>query len=312
MAPPSARRSGHSRRAQYGQFTGYVLAAIGAVVGAILLAISLFSPGAFAGMRGAATETVAPAGRGVAVARSEGRGLIDSIAGYLRAGSQNAALKQEVEIARIRLAEAKALQEENARLKSLLRLESGDPEPIVASRVVGATAASSRRYAYLGVGSSDGVRPGMPVRSPRGFIGRVLEVSPNTARVLLFTDTESVVPVRRAEDDLVAFAEGRGDGRINIRLINLGINPLKVGDIFVTSGAGGFFRPGVAVAILSEKTDDGGIARIISDPAATDFVVVEPVYEARALKAAQTPIERDLGPTAPGAAPGSARVPADQ
>jgi rod shape-determining protein MreC len=300
MAPPSARRSGHSRRAQYGQFTGYVLASIGAIVGAVLLIISLFSPTAFGGLRGTATEVVAPAGSGVAIVRSEGRSWLESIAGYLQAGSQNAALKKEVEIARIRLQEAEALKDENARLKSLLRLEDGEDKPVVASRVVGATAASSRRYAYLGVGSSSGVKPGMPVRSPRGFIGRVLEVSPNTSRVLLLTDTESIVPVRRAKDDIVAFAEGRGDGRINIRLINLGINPLKVGDVFVTSGAGGFFRPGVAVAILSEVTDDGGIARIISDPAATDFVVVEPVYQPSALKAAQTPIERDLASPAQG------------
>lgn len=295
MAPPSARRSGHSRRAQYGQFTGYLLAAIGAVAGAVLLVISLWNPSAFGGLRGAAVETVAPAGQSVATARSEGRSWLDSISGYLRAGSQNDALKKEVEIARIRLQEAEALKDENARLKSLLRLEDGEDKPVVASRIVGATAASSRRYAYLGVGSRDGVKPGMPVRSPRGFIGRVLETSPKTARVLLLTDTESIVPVRRAKDDIVAFAEGRGDGRISIRLINLGINPLKVGDVFVTSGAGGFFRPGVAVAILSEVTDDGGIARIISDPAATDFVVVEPVYQPEALEAAQTPVERDLG-----------------
>lgn len=295
MAPPSARRSGHSRRAQYGQFTGYLLAAIGAVAGAVLLVISLWNPSAFGGLRGAAVETVAPAGQSVATARSEGRSWLDSISGYLRAGSQNDALKKEVEIARIRLQEAEALKDENARLKSLLRLEDGEDKPVVASRIVGATAASSRRYAYLGVGSRNGVKPGMPVRSPRGFIGRVLETSPKTARVLLLTDTESIVPVRRAKDDIVAFAEGRGDGRISIRLINLGINPLKVGDVFVTSGAGGFFRPGVAVAILSEVTDDGGIARIISDPAATDFVVVEPVYQPEALEAAQTPVERDLG-----------------
>lgn len=301
MAPPSARRSGHSRRAQYGQFTGYVLASIGAIVGAILLAISLLSPGAFGGLRGTAAEAVAPAGEGVAAVRSEGGSWIDSIAGYLQAGSQNDALKKEVELARIRLQEAEALKDENARLKSLLRLEDGEDKPVVTSRIVGATAASSRRYAYLGVGSNDGVKPGMPVRSPRGFIGRVLEVSPNTSRVLLLTDTESIVPVRRAKDSVVAFAEGRGDGRINIRLINLGINPLKVGDVFVTSGAGGFFRPGVAVAILSELTDDGGIARIISDPAATDYVNVEPVYQPKALEAAQTPEERDLAPADAGA-----------
>lgn len=298
MAPPSARRSGHSRRAQYGQFTGYVLAGVGALAGAVLMVISLWSPAAFGGLRGTAAEAVAPAGEGVAMARTEGRSWIDTIAGYWRAGSQNDALRKEVEIARIRLQEAEALKDENARLKALLRLEDGEDRPVVASRIVGATSASSRRYAYLGVGSGDGVRPGMPVRSPRGFIGRVIEVSPNTSRVLLLTDTESIVPVRRAKDDIIAFAEGRGDGRINIRLINLGINPLKVGDVFVTSGAGGFFRPGVAVAILSQVTDDGGIARIISDPAATDYVKVERVYQPEALEAARTPVERDLAPQA--------------
>ena len=295
MAPPSSRRSGHSRRAQYGQFTGYVIASIGALIGAILLAVSLFSPTAFSGLRGAAVEGVAPVGQGTAAVRSESQSWYESIAGYLRAGRQNAALKEEVQRARIRLAEADALRQENSRLKALLELGEDDPRPVAVSRVVGSTAASARRFAYLGVGSSDGVTAGMPVRSPRGFIGRVLEVSPNTARVLLFTDTESVVPVRRATDDLIAFAEGRGDGLINVKLINLGINPLKKGDIFVTSGAGGFFRPGVAVAIATAITDDGAIARIISDPAATDFVSVEPVYQLATIEAAQTPVEQAVG-----------------
>lgn len=298
MAPPSKRRSGHSRRAQYGQFTGYVLASIGAVIGAVLLIVSLVSPAAFGGVRGVANEAVAPVGEGTAAVRSESRSWIDSIAGYLRAGSQNDALKKEVELARIRLAEAEAIKQENARLKSLLEIDDSDSQPVVISRVVGATAASTRRFAYLGVGSSDGVTRGMPVRSPQGFIGRVLEVSPNTARVLLLTDSESVVPVRRATDDVVAFAEGRGDGLINIRLINLGINPLEKGDIFVTSGAGGFFRPGVAVAIVSEVNDDGAIARIISDPAETDFVAVEPIFQPETVRASQTPIEESLAPQA--------------
>ena len=84
---------------------------------------------------------------------------------------------------------------------------------------------------------------------------------------------------------MVAFAEGRADGTLRIRLINLGINPLKKGDVFVTSGSGGLYRPGIAVAVASSITKDGAIARLLSDPAATDFVIVEPVWkpEARAV-----------------------------
>jgi rod shape-determining protein MreC len=49
--------------------------------------------------------------------------------------------------------------------------------------------------------------------------------------------------VRRATDNVVAFAEGRADGSLRLRLVNLGINPIKKGDVFVTSGAGRLFRP---------------------------------------------------------------------
>ena len=79
---------------------------------------------------------------------------------------------------------------------------------------------------------------------------------------------------------------------MRIRLINLGINPLKIGDLFVTSGAGGYYQPGTAVAILAEKTADGGLARIVSDPAATDFVAVMPIFEPEAAKIAETPAEK--------------------
>ena len=120
-----------------------------------------------------------------------------------------------------------------------------------------------------------------------GILGRVFETASSTARVLLLSDSESVVPVRRAQDDLIAFAEGRGDGLVRIRLINLGINPVEEGDVFVTSGAGGYFKPGLSVAVVHEVTDDGGLARMIADPAGTDFVRVETYWEPEAVEAAQ-------------------------
>jgi len=295
MAPPKSRRSGHSRKAQYSVFTGYIVAGVGALIGALLLGISLWRPSSFNGLRGAASDVVVPVGDAGAEARTDSQGVIAAIRNYYRAGSQNADLKREVELARIRLEEAKAVKQENRRLKTLLGFKEENVEPVAVARLIGSTSSSSRRFAYLGAGRSDGVKVGMPVRGPRGIVGRVLEVSDRSARVLLLTDSESVLPVRRASDDVVAFAEGRGDGLIRIRLINLGINPLKKGDIFVTSGAGGYYRPGIAVAIVSEVNDDGAVARVISDPAATDWVSVEPVWQPEAVSAVDTPVEQELG-----------------
>lgn len=294
MAPTGSRRSGYSRRAQYNLFTGYVIAGVGALIGATLLVFSFFQPHLFGGLRGAAQDGVSPATETAATVRTGSKGFWDTVSGYYRAGSKNAELKREMEIARIRLAEAEAVKQENARLKGLLDLQDDERKPVVVARLVGSSASSSRRFAYLGAGLNDGVSVGMPVRSPRGVVGRILEAGGDSSRVLLLTDSESVLPVRRAKDEVVAFAEGRGDGLLRIRLINLGINPLEPGDVFVTSGAGGYYPPGIAVAILTETTDDGGLARIVSDPAATDFVSVEPIFEPEAALGATTPVEREL------------------
>ena len=191
-------------------------------------------------------------------------------------------------------AEVTGLRQENERLKAVLRLAEGDTEPVAVARLIGSTSSSVRRIGYISAGRNDGVRPGKPVTSPTGLVGRVLETCARSARVLLLTDTESMVPVRRSTDNTVAFAEGRSDGSLRLRLVNLGINPIKKGDVFVTSGAGGLFRPNIAVAVAQEITRDGAIAQLLSNPAATDVVVVEPIWQRPAVEALTAPPEAEL------------------
>lgn len=275
MAPSVNRRSGYSRRAQYSTFFGYIAGVIGALVGAALLVVSIVNPGAFSTIRGMAADAAEPLGGATARTRSVTQDVFATIKGYVLAGSENAKLRRELQEAKIRLVEAEAVAEENHRLRALLRLANRDPKPVAVTRLTGSTASSTRRFATLGAGAAEGIEPGMPVRSVTGLIGRVLEVSRSTSRVLLLTDTESLVPVRRSEDGVPAFAQGRGNGMVQIRLIDLGINPLKKDDIFVSSGTGGLYRPGTVTAIVTTVTRDGAIARVVSDPAATEFVMVE-------------------------------------
>lgn len=279
MAPPRNRNTSTNRKARLSVFTGYVIASIGALLGASLLVISLLQPQVFAGMRSMAVDAGSGVGEAGASARVNTQGFFESIAGYYRAGSKNAELQREIEKARVELAQARSVEQENKRLRALLDLPEGDQEPIANARLIGSTSSSTRRFAYISVGSDDGVVGGMPVVSPKGLIGRVLETGNGSARVLLLTDTESTVPVRRADDDVVAFAEGRADGSLRLRLINLGINPIKTGDVFVSSGAGGLFPPNIAVGIVTEITEDGAIAQVLSNPAATDYVSVLPIWQ---------------------------------
>lgn len=282
MAPPNTRRTGFSKRAQYGTFFGYIAAFAGALVGGAVLLVSLRDEGAFTGARTLASDATAPVGQAVAVGRSGAQDAGSVLMGWITWGSTNARMREELEVARVRLAEARATEAENARLKALLALRdaqvgAGNP-PVAFARMITSTASSLRRFATIAAGGDQGVAVGMPVRTPLGLVGRVLEVGARTARVLLITDPESVVPVRRARDGVAAFAQGHGDGTLQLRLIALGINPLKVGDVFVTSGSGGLYRPGTAVAVVTQLTRDGAIARVLSDPSTSEFVMVEQVF----------------------------------
>lgn len=278
MAAPRSRRAGFSRKAQLSIFIGYLLAFTGAFAGIFLLALSYFDRASFNALRGAASEITSPVSRTLTGARVASQNGWRHTAAYFNAASQNAELRSEVERNRSALIEAQALKQENAELRKLIGLMENDGKPVATGRLINSSSTSTRRFATLGVGARQGVRRGQPVRSIKGLIGRILEVNANTSQVLLLSDAENVVPVKRARDGVVAFSEGRSDGRVNIRLINAGVNPFKKGDIMVTSGNGGLYAPNVPVAVIETLITDGAIGRLLANPAATNYVIVQNIY----------------------------------
>ena len=202
----------------------------------------------------------------------------DEVSAYFNAASNNRDMKRALEAARRDLVKGKSDALENRGLKRLLGLIERLPKGSVTARLVSSTGASSRRYAILAAGSRDGVVTGQPVRTAEGLIGRIVQVGERSARVLLIIDGGNIVPVRRVPDGTAAIAYGLGDGRIDLRPLAAGTNPFKVGDIFVTSGTGGVYQPGIPVAIGIKHNREGTLARPLADPAGFDFAVVEPEF----------------------------------
>jgi rod shape-determining protein MreC len=283
MAPPRHRRPGFSRKAQITLFVTYVLAIAGAVVAAVLLMISIADPKGFAVLRAGAAEVTAPIARGLYAVRRSITDLGENTSAYLDAASQNAALKRQIEANRTKLIKADALRAENSELRALLKLQQAEADRVVTlGNLVSSTASSSRRIAILSVGANSGVAPGFPVRGAKGLIGRVIETSPNTAKVLLISDAENVIPVLRVPDGLPALASGMGDGTVMIRPVDLGVNNFKRGQVVVTSGSGGLYPPNIPFARIVRRTNDGALARPVASAASAEHVMVLRPYQAAA------------------------------
>jgi rod shape-determining protein MreC len=279
MAPPSNRRPGFSRRAQYGLFLGYVIAVGGILFAVLLLILAKVDPRGFAAVRGAALDVTSPISSGGRAVVRFFTGSGEAVAHYFAAASENAELKRQLKASRQRLIEARGIEFENRRLKRLLQLTDTVTDEVATARIVGSTFESSRRLATLSAGTSEGVRPGQPVRSAEGLIGRVLETGRFASRLLLITDAASTVPVQLVRDGTPALAGGRGDGTIELKTLEVGQNPFKLGDIVVTSGIGGIYPPRIPVAVVTEASRDITIARPLADPGSIDFAVVQNIYQ---------------------------------
>ena len=274
MAASRDRRPGFSRRAQYSLFLSYILAVAGAAVGLVLLVLSQFNPPAFAALRSAATEVTAPVSSGASAVSRAVAAVPQTISTYFRVHDENAALRAEVARTHDALVQARIIVRDNRRLRGLLKLRDVTPKVVTAARIVSSSATSTRRFGVLNAGRWQGVRPGMPVRGPDGLIGRVVETGPNTARVLLASDPESVIPVRRIGDGMPALAAGRGDGLMDIRSVGTTNAHLEPGDRFVTSGVGGLYAPGVLVGRVLKRGADNAPAVPFAHPDTFDFVLV--------------------------------------
>jgi rod shape-determining protein MreC len=282
-------RPGWSRRAQYGLFFSFLAVIAGIIVGLILLVLSLVAPQQFERVRGVALDVTGPVAGGLHEVTATVEGVFTGAGNYWDAASQNAELKRENKAMLQRMVEAKAIFQENQQLKATLQLREHERSTIAVGRVVGSSFNSPRRFAILSVGESDGIRVGMPVRSPEGLVGRIIDSGALASRVMLVSDRANIVPARLLRNGIPVIAQGRGDGTIDVRPLEVGRNPFKRGDIIVTSGTGGLYPPLVPIARVVKLVDDGAVALPLADPSKISFAIVEPPFEPAAIAAENVP-----------------------
>lgn len=283
-------RPGWSRRAQYGLFFSFLAVIAGIAVGLILLALSLVAPKTFNDVRGTALDVTAPVTGGLREVSATVAGVFTGAGNYWDAANQNGKLKQERQVMLRRMVEARAIFQESRQLKATLQLREREEDAVATGRIVGSSFNSPRRFAILSAGKNDGVRIGMPVRSPDGLVGRIVDAGAIASRVLLVSDRANIVPARLLRGGIAVIAQGRGDGTIDVRPLEVGRNPFKRGDIIISSGTGGLYPPLVPIARIVKLDDDGAVAVPLADPANISFAIVVPPFEPAAVAAEAEPV----------------------
>jgi rod shape-determining protein MreC len=168
---------------------------------------------------------------------------------------QNHDLQQQ--IARLRLEQA-ALSEDaiqGHRLQSLLDFQQHYVAKTVAAQVIGTSGSDLSRVIYIDKGTRDGLKSDQAVITPDGIIGKIRDVFPHTAQVLLINDQTSGAGVLLATTRIRAILRGSTTGQI---LIN-NLTPdqrIKSGEQVLTSGGDQVYPRGLPVGTIESIAID--------------------------------------------------------
>jgi len=163
--------------------------------------------------------------------------------------------------------------EENKRLKSTI-----EELDTVSSEIIGKVLVDKKspflKSVIVNRGSKDGIELGMAVMDKSYLIGKVVEVSFTSSRVLLLSDLNSKVPVDIMPNNIQSILSGTGEDTGIIQYTRQ--QELIENDAIVfTSGAGGLFKSGIPIGTIFKDPNNSDInVKFFSDFSQLRFVKI--------------------------------------
>ena len=145
------------------------------------------------------------------------------------------------------------LEHENIYLRQQLDLQQSKTFDLVPATIIGKQPTNFIQFLIIDQGTAGGIEKGMPVVSSEGLlVGQILSVQQHTAKVLIITDGDSVVPakVQLSRADGVVRGQSFGYG-LTLDFVPLDVQ-LEVNTIVITSGLGDSFPKGLFIGVISD------------------------------------------------------------
>jgi len=230
-------------------------------------------------------------------------GVFSAMSDIERLHSDNAALRRENErltAENLRLADA---QHQNELLTGLLQLQSGFNYKTAAATVIARESSEFRRLVTISKGSDDGIAEGDVVIGEGGALaGRVTEVGPNYAKVILITDQTSTVIGQLQTSSAAGQVVGQLAGALLMTNID-STETIELGEEVVTAGIelpGGVRSPypkGLLIGqVIDVRRDANSVVQTAYLSPATnldkiEYVLVVLDYEGGLPQGGDTPID---------------------
>ena len=181
---------------------------------------------------------------------------------------ENTRLAQENLASAVKTQKARALESENAHLRSLLDARERRAERTTLAEVLYAARDPFSQRIVIDKGTQHEVRNGQPVVDASGIVGQITRVYPMLAEVTLISDKGHLVPVLNARSGLRSVLAGTGvHSVLELQFVPLNADVQK-GDQLVTSGIDGIYPAGLPVAevVSIEPNPAATFAKVICRP----------------------------------------------
>jgi rod shape-determining protein MreC len=170
------------------------------------------------------------------------------------------------------------LESENQKLQELLGYMSNRAAQGVVAPVIGRSADHWWQQVVLGRGSRDGIKLGAIVAGTGGLVGRVMQVTPNTSRVLLISDPSSQVGVTVSRSRFMGYLRGQAENRAAMEFFDK-VPDVRPGDTIATSSFSQLFPAGLPVGRvesvnLSKSPAPEAIIQLSAPISALEWVIV--------------------------------------
>lgn len=165
--------------------------------------------------------------------------------------AENKDLRNKLQDLKSKAYQLEELKTENERLKNILAFKNESQFNFIAAQIIAKDSTSISNSIIISAGKKEGVGEKTVVITPSGVVGRVVESSSSTSRVMLITDPDSHISAIDSRSRCEGMLYGISGGLCRMEYLPLDAD-IKKGDIIITSSFSSIFPKGLMLGEIVE------------------------------------------------------------